>query len=143
MTNIRDEHDLDAEARLQDVAVDVPEEQLPAEDVDTGQLPEWWVEAIEEFREHDLPAYQPPRFADDVLTPPVIERLEAEYDAEIRFMGVGVEYRDTWGVYVDGEQICTVDREREPAGYTRYQIQSDAFERNVRNHFADTGAETT
>ncbi|MFC4247651.1 hypothetical protein ACFOZ7_11825 [Natribaculum luteum] len=116
--------------------------ETPYEAVDVDELPGWWSEAIEEFREHDLPPYRPPRFADDVITPPVVERLQSEYDAEIKFMGVGVEYRDAWGVYVDGERILTVDREREPAGYTRYRVTSDTFERAVRDHFAELEDET-
>ncbi|MFD1562550.1 hypothetical protein ACFR99_03100 [Haloarchaeobius amylolyticus] len=138
MTNTKDEHAPDAAEQLREL-----EGNPSDEDIDTEQLPVWWSDAIEEFQEHDLPAYRPPRFADDVLTPPVVDRLQSEYGAEIRFMGVGVEYRDSWGVYVGDEQIFTVDREREPAGYTRYQVTSDAFEQKVRNHFTETGDEPT
>ncbi len=138
MTETPDEHDHDAVEQLREL-----ERAHSSEEIDVEQLPVWWSEAIEEFQEHDLPAYRPPRFADDVITPPVVDRLQSEYDAEIRFMGVGVEYRDSWGVYVDDEQIFTVGREREPAGYTRYQVTSETFEQNVRNHFADTGDDTT
>ena len=138
MTETPDEHDHDAVEQLREL-----EQAHSDEEIDVDELPVWWSEAIEEFKEHDLPAYRPPRFADDVITPPVVDRLQSEYDVEIRFMGVGVEYRDSWGVYVDDEQIFTVDREREPAGYTRYQVTSETFEQNVRNHFADTGDDTT
>lgn len=138
MTNTRADHESDAAEQHCDLETEAPYEEIAVE-----QLPVWWSDAVEEFQEHDLPAYRPPRFADDVMTPPVVERLQSEYDAEIRFMGVGVEYRDSWGVYIDDEQIFTVGREREPAGYTRYQVTSDAFERKVRNHFTDTGDEPT
>ncbi len=111
----------------------------PYEGVDVDALPSWWSRSIAEFDRHGLRPYQPPRFADDVLTPPVVDRLEAEFDAEIRLMGVDAGYGDAWGVYVDGERVLTVDREREPAGFTRFDVTRDAFERAVRDQFDADG----
>lgn len=91
MTNTRDDHESNAVEQHCDLETEAPYEETAVE-----QLPVWWSDAVEEFQEHDLPAYRPPRFADDVITPPVVDRLQSEYNAEIRFMGVGVEYRDSW-----------------------------------------------
>jgi hypothetical protein len=113
----------------------------PYEAVDVDELPDWWADAVEEFRAHGLRPYKPPRFSDDVLVPPVVHRLESAHGVEIRFMGVGVRYGDAWGVYVDGDVIATVDRERTADGHTRYETTSEAFERVVRDHLdADCGA---
>jgi hypothetical protein len=104
----------------------------PYEEVDVDRLPDWWAEASEEFRDHHLPPYNPPRFADDAFVPTVIERLENAHDVEIRLMGVDVEYGDSWGVYVDGTLVESVERERTAEAYTRYGITSDEFETIVR-----------
>ncbi|SEP24512.1 hypothetical protein SAMN04487948_1263 [Halogranum amylolyticum] len=106
----------------------------PYEDVNTEQLPNWWTDAIKEFREHDLKPYKPPRFTDDVIVPPVVTQLESSYDIDIRFMGVGVKYGDSWEIYVDDEVISTVSRERTSDAYTRYEITSGEFQREVYNH---------
>jgi hypothetical protein len=47
-------------------------------------------------------------------------------------MGVDVEYGDSWGVYVDGTLVESVERERTAEAYTRYGITSDEFETIVR-----------
>lgn len=107
----------------------------PYEGVDVAELPSWWTRSIAEFDWHGLRPYRPPRFEDDAITPPVVERLEAEYDAEIRFVGVDADYGDAWGVYVDGERVLTADREREPAEFTRFHVTRDDFERAVRARF--------
>ncbi|KOX95338.1 hypothetical protein [Halorubrum tropicale] len=106
----------------------------PYDGVDINELPDWWADAITEFREHDLRPYSPPRFSDGVLVPPVVSRLESAYDAEIRFIGVGVQYGDAWSVYADGDVVTTVDRERTADAYTRYEMTSGEFERVVRDH---------
>jgi hypothetical protein len=108
---------------------------------DPGLLPRWWTDAIEEFREYDLRPYRPPQFDDGVVVPPLVERLETELGVEIRLMGVDVRYGDAWGVYVDGDVVTTVDRERTRAGFTRYELTSTAFEDAVRAFVAgDAGA---
>jgi hypothetical protein len=106
----------------------------PYDGVQTDRLPDWWVDAIEEFREHDIGPYRPPRFSDDALVPPVVARLESEFDVDIRFVGVGVQHGDSWRIYVDDEAVTTVDRERTPSGYTRYHVRGDRFESEIRNH---------
>ena len=95
--------------------------------VDIERLPDWWHDAIVEFRAHDLPPYQPPRFAADVLVPPVVSETEAAYNTEIKLMGVNVNHGDAWGVWVNGEVAATVERERTTDGYTLYEMTSEEF----------------
>lgn len=107
------------------------EAENPYEGVDVSELPDWWVDSIEEFRQYGLDPYRPPLFEDGEVVPLVVGRLEEAYDVEIKLMGVAVDHGDAWGVYVDGEVVTTVDRERTAAGHTRYEMTSDAFETAV------------
>ena len=52
--------------------------------------------------------YKLPRFTDDVIVPPLVERLESVYDVEIRFSGIGAQYGDLWDIYIDGEAVLSV-----------------------------------
>lgn len=97
------------------------------EDVDTSALPTWWRRAIEEFEEHDLRPYRPPRFDDGTLKHVVVNRLENRHDVTVRFVGRDVTYGDDWEVYVDGDRIGTVGRHRSPHGYTVFELESDEF----------------
>ena len=72
-----------------DEPVDWVDREDPYEDVHTEQLLNWWSEAVTELREHDMRPYKLPRFTDDVIVPPLVERLESVYDVEIRFSGIG------------------------------------------------------
>lgn len=111
--------------------------------VDLDALPEWWRTAAEEFRDHHLGPYRPPRFADGLVVPPVIKRLEATYDVDIQFMGIDVAHGDTRGIYADGNRIGTVPRERTRDGYTRYNITSDALLDTLHAHLTDTTDDAT
>ncbi|GAB6862919.1 hypothetical protein ACFR97_13465 [Haloplanus litoreus] len=97
------------------------------EDVDIAALPGWWRRAIEEFEEHDLRPYRPPRFSDGTLKHVVVDRLESRYDVTFRFIGMNVSYGDDWEVYVDGNRIGTIGRHRSPHGYTIFEMESDEF----------------
>jgi len=99
----------------------------PYADVDIEQLPDWWHDAIVEFREHDLSPYRPPRFTDDVLVPPLIFQMKTAYDIEIKLLGVNVDHGDAWEICVDGEVASTVKRERLSDGYTLYKMTSEKF----------------
>ncbi|MFB6124154.1 MAG: hypothetical protein ABEJ78_11935 [Haloferacaceae archaeon] len=105
---------------------DDPDESVPR------LLPSWWADAATEFRAYDLRPYRPPRFADGVVVPPLVDRLESTYCVRIKLVGVDVQYGDPWDVSVDGDVVATVGRERTRAGHTRYELTSDAFERVVR-----------
>jgi len=104
----------------------------PYADVDIEQLPDWWHDAIVEFREHDLSPYRPPRFTDDVLVPPLIFQMETAYDIEIKLLGVNVDHGDAWEICVGGEVASTVKRERLSDGYTLYKMTSEKFMDIVR-----------
>ena len=121
-------------------AADLPagyDEEDPYEGEDLSTYPDWWRRNVEEFRAHGMRPYRPPRFADDVLTPPVIEALEAELDATVQFRSVNPQAGGDWEVVLDGEPVATVDRRREGEGFTRYAIEADAFEALVRAAAAD------
>lgn len=97
----------------------------------TGK-PDWWREN-ERIRDSlDLPAYEPPRFADGTYTHEVVEPLEADLGVEIRFVAVDPRHGDDWEVRLDGEPALTVGRRRDDAGNTVYEVDGGAFERRVR-----------
>jgi hypothetical protein len=99
----------------------------PYTDINIDQLPDWWRDAVIEFKAHDLPPYQPPRFSDDVLVPPILIGMETVFDIEIQLIGIDVDHDDTWGIHVGDEVIATVSRERTLSGHTRYDVTSRDF----------------
>lgn len=105
----------------------------PYADVDIDTLPDWWREAIEEFRAYDLRPYRPPRFADGELLHEVVEPLEDDLGVEIDFIGVNVTAGDDWTVRVDGDPIGDIGRRRTADAYTQFELTSDAFEDLVRD----------
>lgn len=109
------------------------DEEDPYADEDLSTYPDWWRRNIEEFRAHGMRPYRPPRFADDTLTPPVIDDLEAELDATVRLRSVNPQAGGDWEVVVDGDPVATVDRRREGEGFTRYAVDADEFEALVRD----------
>ncbi|MFC7157207.1 hypothetical protein ACFQPA_17370 [Halomarina halobia] len=88
-------------------------------------VPDWWRENAELRRTMGLPNYEPPRFADGVYTYDVISRLEAAYDATIRFVGVDTRYEDDWEIRVDGEPVREIGRHRDRNGNTVFEASSD------------------
>lgn len=126
--------DFDRDLAVDDLAARGPGEDRadPYDDVDVAELPDWWREAIEEFREHGLRPFRPPRFSDGVPKHAVVSELERELGVEIRFRGTNVTHGDDWQVEVDGEPVGLVGRHRSAAGYTVYELTAAEFERFVR-----------
>lgn len=93
--------------------------------------PDWWLENERDRESMDLPAYEPPRFADGTFVHDVVPALESSHGCEIRFLGVNVAYPDDWEVRIDGEPAFPVGRTRNEQGNTVYQLSADAFERKV------------
>lgn len=123
--------DPDGVAALRDRAPgEDPED--PYEDVDRSALPDWWRRAIEEFEAHGLRPYRPPRFDDGRLKHEVVADLEASLDVTIAVRGVDVRHGGDWTVWVDGEPAGTVGHHRDPAGYSVFETDAQAFERLVR-----------
>lgn len=109
------------------------DEEDPYDGVDLSTFPDWWRRNVEEFREHDMRPYRPPRFADGELTTERIESLEDEYGVELRFRSVNPQAGGRWELTMDGTAIATVDRRREGEGFTRYGLTADEFESIVRD----------
>lgn len=108
------------------------DEEDPYEGEDLSTYPDWWHRNVEQFRAHGMRPYRPPRFCDDVLTPPIIDDLSAEFEVEIRFRSVASGTDSNWELWVDGRCVETVERRREAEGYTVYELSSDEFRRRVR-----------
>lgn len=102
----------------------------PAED--EASYPTWWRRNVEEFRRYDLRPYQPPRFSDDELVPPVVFALEDELEVSIQLRVVDPQAGNRWEVVVDRDVVAEVDRDRHVAGYSRFHVTSEEFERLVR-----------
>lgn len=104
--------------------------QLDNEDIN---IPDWWRQNCQEFREHELRPYRPPQFDDGVPTPERIQTLEAEMGVEIMIRSVNPQGEGDWELLVDGDIVTSLDRFRSRAGYTQYKLTSDQFESLVRN----------
>jgi hypothetical protein len=114
------------------------DEENPYEGEDISTYPKWWRRSIEQFREYGLRPYRPPRFDDGELTPPVIKRLESEYGVDIFFRVFNPQKGKQWGIFVDGELVSEIERERLGEGYSLYKLSSDEFRDLVRNAIGET-----
>ncbi|MFB6172433.1 MAG: hypothetical protein ABEJ23_07850 [Haloarculaceae archaeon] len=111
------------------------EDPYAGEDLD--EYPEWWRENVELFRAHGMRPYRPPQFADGEVTTPVVDRLEADLGVRVQLRAVDPAYEDPWDVYVDGEPVASVERERNGDGRTVYAVTSAEFEALVRDAAAE------
>lgn len=93
----------------------------------TDAKPDWWAENEAIKAAFDLPAYEPPRFADGTYTHEIVPSLEREIDGTIRFIGVDTQYPEDWQVRVDGEPVMRIGRRRDDRGNTEYQLTAEAF----------------
>lgn len=108
------------------------DEDDPYHSVDLSEYPAWWRENIEVFRAHDMRPYRPPRFADDVVTTVVINRLESELGVTVQLRAVDPNGDGDWVVVVDDDPVAPVERTRTPHGNSRYELTAAAFEDVVR-----------
>lgn len=95
--------------------------------------PGWWRRNVEEFRDHDLPPYRPPRFVDGQLVVPLVEELERELDVSIRLRVVDPQEGNAWQMLVDGEPTGTVERQRHSEGYPLVRLSSEEFSALIRS----------
>lgn len=84
------------------------------------ERPDWWAENAAIRERLDLPAYEPPRFADGTYTHKVVPDLEAEFGVTVRFVGLNTRYPDAWTIRVDGEPVADIERRRDARGNTVY-----------------------
>jgi hypothetical protein len=108
------------------------DEDDPYEDEDLSTYPEWWRRNVEEFREHGMRPYRPPRLADGTLTPPLLDELEAEHGVSVRFRAVDPQAGNSWELVVDGRVASEVDHVRSGEGYTVYDLEEAALREAVR-----------
>jgi len=103
--------------------------------------PDWWRENERLREDLDLPAYEPPRFADGTHTHEVTDRLERAAGCRIRFVGYNARYPDDWEVRIDGDPAFAVGRHRDDRGNTVYELSAAAFRAAVREHLAERDAD--
>lgn len=113
---------------------DAGDDEAVYESISHDSLPRWWQRAADEHDRYGLRPYRPPRFEDGTLTPPLVEDLEAEYEVDIKFVGLNASYGDAWSVYIDGEAAFDIDRHRDPDGYTVFEETSQAFVQSIRKN---------
>jgi hypothetical protein len=111
-----------------DTADEKSEDGSVYDDSNRSELPEWWHSAIAEFRAHDLPPYQPPRFADGVLIHEVIENLEDRHNRRISLLGMDTRYGDDWAVRIGEKTVGEIKHGRAAEGYVVFGLESDEFE---------------
>lgn len=108
------------------------DENDPYEGEDLSKYPVWWRDLVEEFREHGLRPYRPPRFLDGELTLDCVSSLESELSVDIQFKTTNAE-EDEWNIYIDGDVVGSVPRTRMGDGYTLYRMTSSEFEEVVQS----------
>lgn len=99
-------------------------------------LPQWWIDGIEEHEKHGLLPYKPPVFSDGVVVPPVVQALEEEYGIKIAICNVNPQ-SDYWQIIVDGTHAARVVRQRHINGQNEYHISSFEFENIVYSVLLD------
>lgn len=109
----------------------------PYEDVNLEILPDWWCHSVEEFRQHELRPYRPPRFTDNELVPPMVEQLETDFDIDIRLLGLNVTEGDDWNIFVGDKEVASIGRHRDPAGYTVFELSRQEFEEVIREFIGE------
>lgn len=100
---------------------------LRAEEVDETDRPDWWRRNAAEFEAHDLPDYRPPRFADGVLVPPVVEHLERVYGVEVALRGFDATTGSDWSVLVDGQAVAEVGHRRSTDRHSVFEVDAESF----------------
>lgn len=113
------------------------DEEDPYEDVDLDKYPDWWRENIEEFASYGMRPYRPPRFSDGEVTPSVITSLEDQLDVTIWIRSIDPHQGGDWQVWVDEEPVTSIDRTREPEGFSKYHVDSEEFETIIRECVGD------
>lgn len=103
------------------------EDESAYEDIDLSDLPEWWRRNIEEHDEYGLRPYRPPRFADGVIVPSLLDDLRKRFDVDVELVGRNATYGDDWSVHVAGSPAFDISRHRDPDGYTIIEQSSDSF----------------
>lgn len=109
------------------------DEDDPYEGEDIETYPDWWRANIEEFREHEMRPYRPPRFSDGKITPELVAELERDLGVDVLIRAVNPDVDDDWSVLVDGREVATIGRHRSGEGYTVYEMTGDAFASMVRD----------
>lgn len=107
--------------------------EAPYEGVDLSEYPRWWRKNIRAFEEHGLRPYRPSRFADGEIVQSLRDDLETELGASIALRMVGPDPGGNWQICVDGDPVRAVSRRRTESGFTRYGLDSETFERCVRD----------
>lgn len=103
------------------------DEHDPYEDEDLDDYPAWWRENIQEFRDHDMRPYRPPRFSDGELVPEIVLDCEAELGVDVGIRAVNPELEEDWELQVADTTVTTVGRHRDGDGVTIYEMTSDDF----------------
>lgn len=127
-----------------DRSADLPagyDEDDPYEGEDIETYPQWWRENVEEFQEHNMRPYRPPRFRDGTIVPEFVNELQERFGVDIKFQNRNPKTKDDdphqtrdWDLLVDGESTSTVPRYRAPEGYSVYDIESTTLEEMVQNY---------
>lgn len=108
------------------------DEEDPYEDVDLDQYPDWWRENIQEFSAYGMRPYRPPRFSDGEFTPEIINSLEEQLEITIWIRSIDPQKGGSWQIWVNEEPVTSINRTREPEGFSKYHIDSEEFETIIR-----------
>lgn len=101
------------------------------------QKPNWWKRNQRLRDELDLPPYEPSRFEDGAYTHTIIDTLEDNYNCRITFKTKNPNHPSKWNVYINGEEVITMERRRTKQGNTVFKLSSREFKGAVRSHFRD------
>lgn len=117
------------------------DENDPYEGVDITTLPDWWRRNIEEFNDHNMRPYRPPRFADGTLTPQLRTELEETFEVSIEIRSSNRPNEANWMILLNGDLLTTVGHYRHGDGYTVFDIDSETVKTLVRESVPTDGNE--
>lgn len=112
-------------------------------DSQSPQKPDWWKRNQQLRDELDLPTYEPPSFEDGIYKHEIVNTLENAYDCLITFRTKNPTHPCKWNVYVNGDQVATLERRRTNQGNTVFTFSSTKFENIVRSYLQNETEQNT
>ena len=102
--------------------------------MDESDRPAWWRRNEALKRSLDIPAYEPPRFADGTYVHDVIDDVESTFDADVQLVGYDTTFPEDWSLTVDGETVTNVGHGRNSDGNTVFDVTSEQFRDLLRTY---------
>lgn len=113
----------------------------PYADVDVAELPRWWRNAVDLFRESGLRPFRPARFSDGVLVHPLVRSVERTLEIPLRIYEASIDDTEDWRIEIDGRETVEVRYHRHTKGYGVFDVPSTALLQRVKQSCQLDGCE--